>query len=69
MSSQKLIEYIQDVLITVHHNLDEIKGRKLFAEPEELDYIEAKAMAYQEVISIFILSAREFGIPEHEIGI
>lgn len=69
MTSQKLLEYIQDVLITVHANLDEIKGRKQFAEPEEIDYIEAKSMAYQEIIAIFRMSAREFGIAETEIGI
>lgn len=69
MTSQILLEYIQDVLITVHANLNEIKGRKQFADPEEIDYIEAKSMAYQEVISIFRMSAKEFGIPADEIGI
>jgi hypothetical protein len=69
MTTQKLLEYVQDVLITVHANLEEIRGRKQFADKEELDYIEAKIMAYQEIIAIFRMTAREFNLSEQDLGI
>jgi hypothetical protein len=69
MHTQQLLEYIQDVLISVHANLEEVKGRKQFADKEELDYIEAKTMAYQEVLAIFKMSAREFDLSEEDLGI
>ena len=42
---------------------------KTFAEPEELTHIEAKLLAYQEILATIKISAKEFGLPESEIGI
>jgi len=50
-------------------NLREIQERKNFADPEELTYIEAKLLAYHEMLSILRSSADEFGIPKEEIGL
>jgi len=65
----RYIAFIQDMLITVHENIRELKERKTFADPEELTYIEAKLTAYHEVLAIIKMSADEFKIPGKEIGI
>jgi hypothetical protein len=63
------IEFIQDVLISIHENLHELHERKNFADPEELTHIEAKIIAYQEMLAILKNSADQFGIPKEEIGL
>jgi hypothetical protein len=55
-------EYLQDVMITLHENLREMEDRKGFAAPEEFDHIEAKRLAYREMIAILRTSAKEFDI-------
>lgn len=65
----RYIEYIQDVLISVHENLRELNERRNFAEPEELAHIDGKIQAYQEIISILRMSADSFGLPKQEIGL
>jgi hypothetical protein len=69
MSDQKYIEFIQDVLISIHQNIQELNERKTFAEPAELDHIEGKLQAYQEILSILQMSAESLGIPKHEAGL
>jgi hypothetical protein len=64
----KYIEYLQDVLISLHENIHEIRERKNFADKTELDYIEGKLMAYNEVLAILRSSAKQFEIPSEEIG-
>ena len=66
---KRSIEFIQDVLISIHENLHELQERKNFADPEELTYIEAKIMAYNEMIAILMTSADQFGISKDEIGL
>jgi hypothetical protein len=66
---KRTIEFLQDVLISVHENLHELNERRNFAEPHELTYIEAKIMAYTEMIAILKTSADQFGIPKEEIGL
>jgi hypothetical protein len=56
-------------LITIHENIRELKERKTFADPEELTYIEAKLITYQEVLATLRMSAVEFGIDGGEIGL
>jgi len=63
------IEYLQDVLITLHMNIRELQERKAFADPEELAYIEAKLLAYHEVLSILRDSALKFRISKEEVGL
>jgi len=65
----RMIEFVQDVLISIHENIRELKERKNFVDPNELTHIEAKLLAYQEVLSIIRFSADEFKIPKGEIGI
>jgi hypothetical protein len=63
------IEFIHDVLITIHANIRELKERRSFADPEELTHIEAKLLAYYEVLSALRASATEFKIPHDELGL
>jgi hypothetical protein len=65
----RYIDYIQDVLISLHENIRELRDRKGFADPEELPHIEGKIVAYEEVLAIMRMSADEFNIPKSEIGI
>jgi hypothetical protein len=63
------IDFIQDVLISVHENLHELEERKNFADPGELAHIEAKILAYREMIAIMRMSADSVGLPKAEIGL
>ena len=65
----RYIEFIQDVLISLHENIRELRDRKGFADPEELAHIDGKIVAYEEVLAIMRMSADEFSIPKGEIGI
>lgn len=67
--SARHIEFIQDVLISIHSNIRELRERKNFAEPEELTHIEAKLLAYTEILAILRFSADDFGINPKEIGL
>ena len=65
----RYIEFIQDVLISIHENLRELNERRNFAAPEELPHIDGKIVAYQEMLSILRMSASSFGLPKHELGL
>ena len=67
--AEKYIEFLQDVLITLHSNIRELKERRNFADPEELTHIEAKLLAYTEMLSILRSSAEAFKLPKEEIGL
>ena len=49
--SSKDAELIQDLLITLHANIHDLRERKSFADPEELNYIEGKLQAYSEILN------------------
>ena len=65
----RCIEFIQDVLISLHENLRELNERKNFSEPSELPHIEGKIQAYQEMLSILRMSADAAGISRDETGL
>ena len=62
-------EFIQDFLITIHENIRELKERRGFADPEELSHIEAKLLAYNEILFALRSSADEFKIPQDQLGL
>jgi hypothetical protein len=66
---KRWIEFVQDVLITIHENIRDLKERRSFADPEELTHIEAKLLAYYEILSTLRDSATEFNIPHDQIGL
>jgi hypothetical protein len=63
------VDYINDVIITIHANIRELKERKSFADPEELAYIDGKLQAYNEMLSILKAGAEEFKLPITELGL
>ncbi|SKC60742.1 hypothetical protein [Ohtaekwangia koreensis] len=63
------VTFIQDVLITIHANIRELKERRSFADPEELTHIEAKLLAYTEMLSILRSSADDAGLDREELGL
>jgi hypothetical protein len=67
--NSNLIEFIQDFLITIHENIRELKERRSFADPEELNHIDAKLLAYNEVLFALRTSAAEFKIPQDQLGL
>lgn len=69
MEERRYIEFIQDLLISIHENLHELTERKNFADPEELTHIEAKILTYREMLAIIRTSAEAFKLPTSEIGI
>ncbi len=66
---RRSFDFIQDIAITIHINIRELRERKTFADPEELSYIEGKLQAYSEVLSAMRSGAREAGIPADELGL
>jgi hypothetical protein len=66
---QQYEDFVRDVLITIHMNLRDLRERKSFAEAEELPHIEAKMLAYEEMLGILRDSADEFGLPRKELGL
>lgn len=66
---QRWVEFLQDFLITIHENIRELKERRNFADPEELNHIEAKLLAYNEILFALRASAAEFKIPQDQLGL
>lgn len=50
-------------------NIRELEERRNFSDPVELTHIEAKLLAYIEMLAILRQSADEFGIDRKEIGL
>lgn len=69
LMERQYIEFVQDILISVHENIRELNERKNFADPQELPHIEGKIVAYREMLSILRMSADSFGLPKHELGL
>ena len=67
--NERYRDFLVDVLITLHMNLKELRDRRGFADPEELPHIEAKLLAYEEMLGILRDSAKEFGIDGEEVGL
>ncbi|MFD0998037.1 hypothetical protein ACFQ21_01925 [Ohtaekwangia kribbensis] len=65
----RYVEFVQDVLITLHANIRDLKERRSFADPEELTHIEAKLLAYNEMLSILRASADDVGLDRKELGL
>jgi hypothetical protein len=65
----RYVEFVQDVLITLHANIRDLKERRSFADPEELTHIEAKLLAYNEMLSILRASADDVGLDCKELGL
>ncbi|WP_232793572.1 hypothetical protein [Siphonobacter sp. SORGH_AS_0500] len=62
------LEFIHDVLITVHSGIHELRDRLAFCDPSERDYIEGRIFSYTELLQTIQASAKAFGL-SHEIGV
>lgn len=65
----RFVEFVQDIVITLHENIRELKERKAFADAEEQSYIDGKLQAYHEVLSALKSAAREFNLPAKDLGL
>ena len=68
-AESRYIDFIQDVLISLHENLRELNERRNFAAPEEFAHIDGKIQAYQEMLSILRMSADAAGLSRDETGL
>ena len=62
-------DFVRDILITLHMNLRDLRERRNFADAEEMDHIEGKLLAYEEMLAILRDSAEQFHIPGKELGL
>jgi hypothetical protein len=62
-------EFIQDILITLHENIRDLQGRKVYADAEERDYLAGRLFSYREMLEIMKDSARRFGYDPAEMGL
>lgn len=67
-SAETYLEFVHDVLISLHANSRDLREKLLFCDPEERDYLEGRLMSYQEVLLILRTSAQDFGV-QGEIGL
>lgn len=69
MSEQQFTDFWQDVLISVHENIRDLRQKQAFADPEEQNYIAGRLFSYEEMLEIFRMSAREAGLKPKEMGL
>lgn len=62
-------EFFQDLLITLHENIRDLQGKKVYADPEEQDYLAGRLFSYTEMLEIMKDSARRFGYDPAEMGL
>ena len=63
------MEYIQNIVIGLHENIREIRERKGWADPKELNYIETKLLTYNEVLQLLKMTAKDMHLEEEELGL
>ncbi|WP_373514368.1 hypothetical protein [Persicitalea sp.] len=61
--------FLQDTLITLHENIRDLQGKKVYAEPEEHIYLAGRLFSYTEMLEIMKDSARRFGYDPAEMGL
>ena len=69
MTKEKLTDYIHSVVTGLHENMREIRDRKGWADPKEINYIESKLLTYNEVLQLFKMTAKDMELPEEELGL
>ncbi len=69
MSADYPQEFFQDILITLHENIRDLQGKKVYAEPDEQDYFSGRLFSYTKMLEIMKDSARKFGYDPKEMGL
>ncbi len=62
-------EFFQDLLITLHENIRDLQGKKVYAASYEQDYLAGRLFSYTEMLEIMKDSARRFGYDPAEMGL
>lgn len=69
MQQDQFIPFFHDVLITLHENIRDLQGKKVYAEAEELHYLAGRLYSYTEMLEIMKDSARRIGVDPGEMGL
>ncbi|ARK11727.1 hypothetical protein A6C57_16085 [Fibrella sp. ES10-3-2-2] len=69
MTPERFTEFFHDVIISLHENIRDLQGKKVYAEPNEQDYLSGRLFSYREVLEIMKFSARDHGLDENELGL
>ena len=69
MTKEQLTDYIQNVVIGIHENIREIRDRKGWADPKEMNYIETKLLTYNEILQLLKMTAKDMELEEGELGL
>jgi hypothetical protein len=67
--SEEYKDYLREVITILKENIEDLRQKQAFADPEEKEYIAGRLFSYHEVIVSLKLTLKEFGIPEQEIGL
>lgn len=62
-------ELFRDIMISVHENIRDLQGKKVYADPQEQDYLSGRLFSYTEMLEIMKDSARRFGYDPGEMGL
>lgn len=69
MTKPEFTTFFEDVLITVYANIQDLREKQGFADPEEQDYLSGRLVSYEEILAIFRMSAKETGVNPRELGL
>ncbi len=69
MTPERFTEFFHDVVISLHENIRDLQGKKVYADPTEQDYLSGRLFSYREVLEIMKFSAREYGLNGKELGL
>jgi len=61
--------FFQDLLITLHENIRDLQGKKVYADTEERDYLAGRLFSYTEMLEIMKDSARRHGYDPAQMGL
>ena len=69
MNPTHFTEFFHDVIISMHENIRDLEGKKMYASAEERDYLSGRLFSYREVLEIMKDSAKSFEIDQKELGL
>lgn len=67
--SDEYKEYLREVIVILKENIEDLKQKRNFSDPEEREYIAGRLFTYHEVVISLKATLSEFGISEEEIGL
>jgi len=61
--------FLKDVIQCLKDNIVDLKGKILFADESEKEYINARLFSYHEIVTSIKLQLKDYKITPEEIGI